>query len=192
MIRQARIASELGRLHGGRTSPESCRRRTSSLPRPRSAGRSRSSPSGWNRRWWWTESWNRRRGRRPQRHRPAGRGVRSRSAACAYQTIHCRLRPQRLDFGTLHRVPPSLIFYLFLHTVLRFGDSLEPQLSSSADVTYLVSTGPLAVAPRVNPFIRFSRRPYLLATCVRTVSGFGALLAYPLTLLPLLPLAGDM
>ena len=59
-----------------------------------------------------------------------------------------------LDFGTLHRVPPSLIFYLFLHTVLRFGDSLEPQLSSSADVTYLVSTGPLAVVPRVNPFIR--------------------------------------
>ncbi|MBM5829193.1 hypothetical protein GDP94_01755 [Bifidobacterium longum subsp. suillum] len=38
--------------------------------------------------------------------------------------------------------------------MLRFGDSLEPQLSSSADVTYLVSTAPLAVVPRVNPFIR--------------------------------------
>ena len=138
------MASELGRPSRRKNEPGSCRQRTSSLQHRRSAGRSRSSPSGWSRRWWWTESWNRHRGRRPQHHQPAVPGGRSRSAACACQTFHCRLRLNGLDFGTLHRVPPSLIFYLFLHTVLRFGDSLEPQLSSSADVTYLVSTGPLA------------------------------------------------
>ena len=122
MMRQARMASELGRLRSGRTSPGSCRLRTSSLPRPRSAGRSRSSPSGWNRRWSWTESSNHRQDRRRRHHPPAGRDDRSRSAACACRMNHYRLRLQQLDFGTLHRF---LLCFLFLCTYYRQSSSAD-------------------------------------------------------------------